>query len=275
MKIFDLHVHDFMNDVSPEAFVAKIGEAGIYGAGVFSPPPLETKITGVAGMGFKERLDRVLNFCKDYPGRLFPVLWAHAHEDGAVEKAIEAAERGICAFKIICNNYYVGDDKSMELMHTIAKLNKPTVFHTGILWDGTPSGQYNRPINWEYLIDIPRLKFAMAHCSWPWYDECIAVYGKFNQANKGKPDACEVFFDLTPGTPVAYRRDLLTKLFTVGYDVKHNIIFGTDCLLDFDVQFATMWQDVDNGLYYELGVDAETKKCIYHDNFLRFMGVTG
>lgn len=28
-----------------------------------------------------------------------------------------------------------------------------------------------------------------------------------------------MFLDLTPGTPEIYRRDLLTKLFTIGYDV--------------------------------------------------------
>ena len=274
MQIYDLHVHDFNHDITPEAFVAQLGEAGIYGAGVFSPPPSEARKGGKDGMGFKQRLDRVLNFCKEYPGRLFPVLWMHAYEDGAVEMAKEAAERGISAFKIICNNYYVGDDKSMELMNTIAKLNKSTVFHTGILWDGTPSGQYNRPINWEYLMDIPKLKFAMAHCSWPWYDECIAVYGKVNVANKGNPDACEIFFDLTPGTPVIYRRDLLTKLFAIyGNDVKHNIIFGTDCLLSYDVEGAKKWQEVDNGIYHELGVYAEASPYIYRDNFLRFMGV--
>ncbi len=62
----------------------------------------------------------------------------------------------------------------------------------------------------------------MGHCSWPWYDECIALYGKFLNALE-KDGAPEMFFDLTPGTPVIYRRDLLTKLFTVGYDVPDNI----------------------------------------------------
>ena len=273
MKMYDLHVHDFNNDVSPEVFLSKLAEAGIYGAGVFSLPPVEFGWSW--GRPYEERVSRVLSFCEKHADQLFPVLWIHAHEENAVEKAADAVGRGIAAFKIICNNYYVGDDKSMKLMSKIAELNKPTVFHTGILWDTTPSGKYNRPVNWEYLMDIPKLRFAMAHCSWPWYDECIAVYGKINNANKNKPDACEVFFDLTPGTPVPYRRDLLTKLFTVGYDVKHNIIFGTDCKLDYNAAYSKKWQDIDNGLYHEIGVDAETIKCIYHDNFLRFLGIKG
>jgi len=273
MKIYDLHIHDFLHEIPPEDFISRLAKAGVYGAGVFSPPP-----TGVGfnfpGLPYEERISRVLSFCERYPDRLYPVLWIHAHEDGIIEKAVDAANRGIFAFKIICNNYYVGDDKSMKLMSVIAELKKSVVFHTGILWDGTPSGKYNRPVNWEYLIDIPKLKFAMAHCSWPWYDECIAVYGKIQNAYETKPNACEMFFDLTPGTPVIYRRDLLTKLFTVGYNVKNNIIFGTDCLTDYDIEASKKWQDVDNGLYHEIGVDAETVRRIYRDNFLRFMGVT-
>ncbi|MCL2420940.1 MAG: amidohydrolase family protein [Defluviitaleaceae bacterium] len=272
MKKFDLHIHDFLDDVTPEAFLSQLSDAGIYGAGVFSPPPPEAPFNG---MPYEERISRVLAFCKNYPGRLYPVLWMHAYEDGAVEKAIDAAGRGIAAFKIICNNYYVGDDKSLELMHTIAKVKKPVIFHTGILWDGTASAIYNRPINWECLINVPGLKFATAHCSWPWYDECIALYGKFQHAYSLNPDmSCEMFFDLTPGTPVPYRRDLLTKLFTVGYDVKHNIIFGTDCQTDYNAEWSLKWQNIDNGLYHEIGVDDETVQRIYRDNFLRFLGVT-
>ena len=60
----------------------------------------------------------------------------------------------------------------------------------------------------------------------------------------------------------------------MGYDVKHNILFGTDCnTTDYSVEWAKKWLDVDNGLYTELDVDAETRKCIYEDNFLRFFGL--
>ena len=272
MQNFDLHVHDFFDETTPEKFLSQLSEAGIYGAGVFSPPPESFK--RLQGASFEKRVDRVLSFCHEHPGRLFPVLWVHPYEDGIVENVAKAAEKGVAAFKIICNDYYVGDDKSMALMHTIAKLQKPIIFHTGILWDGTPSSIYNRPINWEPLIEVPKLKFAMAHCAWPWYDECIAVYGKIQNAYLANPDACEMFFDLTPGTPVPYRRDLLTKMFTVGYDVKHNIIFGTDCTTDYNAEWSLKWQEIDNGLYHEIGVDDETRQNIYRNNFLRFLGVT-
>ena len=268
MKIFDLHVHT-KNSAAPAAYVAQLAEAGVYGSAVFSQSP-----GNLAAESYEQRLSDVLAFCADYPGRLFPVLWIHPHEDGALEKAKDAAARGVAGFKVICNNFYVADDASMALMHVIAGLGKPVSFHSGILWDGTPSSNFNRPANWECLLDVPSLKFSLAHCSWPWYDECIALYGKIQHAYRSKPGACEMFFDLTPGTPVPYRRDLLTKLFTVGYDVKHNIMFGTDCLTEYRPEWSKQWQDIDNGLYHELGVDEETRRCIYQDNFLRFFGVT-
>ena len=279
MKIYDLHIHTRGNLGDPDALLKQLEEAGIYGAGIFSPRPLQgfpPVSPGIIadGMDYEERVENVLNFCKPYPDRLFPVLFIHPYEDGAVEKAKDAAARGIRGFKIMCNNYYVYDDTSMALISTIAKLNRPALFHTGILWDGTPSGDFNRPVNWEHMLDVPGLKFSTAHCAWPWYDECIALYGKLQNAYQTRKNACEMFLDLTPGTPVIYRRDLITKLHTVGYDVKHNILFGTDCATDYNVDYSKQWQEIDNGLYRELGVDEETRRCIYHDNFLRFFGVT-
>ena len=34
----------------------------------------------------------------------------------------------------------------------------------------------------EAGFDIPGLRFCCAHISWPWCEECVAVYGKFLNA---------------------------------------------------------------------------------------------
>lgn len=267
MKVLDLHVHSHMkNKETPENYLNKLEEAGIYGSGVFSPSPNR-------GDKAKARLDHVFEFCKNHPDRLFPVFFIGPHEDGAIDAAQEAIERGICAFKIICGDHYCYDDKTMELLHVIAKGGVSVCFHTGILWNGIPSAEFNRPANWEHMLKVPGLRFSTGHCGWPWIDECIALYGKIQNAHNNRSDLCEMFLDLTPGTPVAYRRELLTKLFTVGYDVKNHILFGTDSnTSDYSVEWARKWQDIDNGLYEELGVDIETRQNIYWNNILRFFG---
>ena len=113
----------------------------------------------------------------------------------------------------------------------------------------------------------------MGHCSWPWIDECIALYGKF--LNAERENHAEMFFDLTPGTPEIYRRELLTKLFTIGYDVPDNIMFGTDCDGEkYSVKWAKKWIDMDNEIYSSLKIPQNLINKIYFENLLRFLGKT-
>ena len=141
------------------------------------------------------------------------------------------------AFKVICANFYVYEEKSLELIREIAKLNKPIMFHTGILWDGLVSSNYNRPMNWEALLHIEGLRFSMGHCSWPWIDECIAMYGKFLDAKRRGQNTAEMYFDITPGTPDIYRHELFYKMFNIGYDVKNNILNASGSIFIFSKAF--------------------------------------
>ena len=211
MKIFDMHVHCKNTAPAPKKLLESMEKAGVYGGCVFSSPPKEQEYEGLGVLTFDERIEQVLSWTRGYEDRLFPVMWIHPFEEDIAEKVHEAVKRGIVAFKMICTNYYVHDERSMMLLREIAKLDVPVIFHTGILWDGNVSSQYNRPINWEALLDIEGIRFSMGHCSWPWVDECIALYGKFLHAkNEGKN--VDMFFDITPGTPKIYREELLTKL---------------------------------------------------------------
>ncbi|MBR5140515.1 MAG: DUF5596 domain-containing protein, partial [Clostridia bacterium] len=181
---------------------------------------------------------------------------------------------GVAAFKMICQDYYVYDEPSMTVLKEIARLGKPVIFHTGILWDGAVSSNYNRPLNWEHLLDIDGLKFSLGHCSWPWIDECVALYGKFlNALNNGKN--AEMFFDITPGTPEIYRKELFTKLYYAGYNSGDNIMFGTDSNANkYRAEWVGPWLDIDRKILDELGVSLENREKMYHDNLLRFLGKT-
>lgn len=273
MKILDGHIHLDSAQFSRQGLLERFAQAGVDGGVIFSQPPTEAVMSYSAP--FDDRLRRVLALTEGSGGALVPALWIHPHEPDACERAKVAARQGIMAFKMICDSYYPYEDDCLTLVRTIAALGKPIIFHSGILWDGGVTSQYNRPLHFEALIQVPKLRFSLAHCAWPWHDECIALYGKFlNTMAQNRACSAEMFFDLTPGTPKFYRRDLLQKLFGVGYDVRHNILFGSDCnVADYNVDWVKSWRAIDDGLYDELDVPADTRQCIYADNLLRFLGL--
>ncbi len=277
MKIFDMHLHSQRGKADPETFLKQLEEAGLYGACVFSPRPAlvrEGRNSYPTDATFEERLETLASWTKGYEGRLFPIMYMHPYEENAIEKVRLAVEAGVVGFKLTCDSYYIYEEKPMALLREFAKYDKPVFFHTGILWDGGVSSSYNRPINFEALIGIERLRFSMGHCSWPWVDECIAMYGKFLHSHKHCKPA-EMYFDLTPGTPVIYRRELLEKLYTVGYDVSNNVMFGTDMSVNtYKPAHAKEVLELDRSILLDLGISKDCFEKMYYKNLLRFLGLS-
>ncbi len=187
----------------------------------------------------------------------------------------QAVRRGAQGFKIICNKFIPGHPKVLKLIRKIAELKKPVLFHSGILWDGRASSVYNRPVEFESLLEIQGLKFSLAHMAWPWCDELLAVYGKFQNALALRPNlSIEMFIDITPGTPPLYRREALEKLFRIGYDVENNIIFGSDSnTCDYSESWTSQWIKRDNAIYRKLQLSKKVVNKIYSENLLRFLGI--
>ena len=280
MKFVDVHIHSGLNDANARdsrfdgaALVSRLEQAGFDAGVVFSQQP-----TGMLGShrSGHDRLDDLMKSCEGQEGKLFPVLWVHPDQPDIFDSIQEAAERGVVGFKCICTNFYVFEDKSLKMLEAIAAVDKPIMFHSGILWDDTESSKYNRPLHWESLCTMPNLRFSLAHCSWPWYDECLALYGKFLTNHMKHPELNnEMYFDMTPGTPVPYRRDLYTKLLLSGYDVQHNILWGTDCHAEkYNPEWTKKWFRIDNAIMDELGEPEETRELIFHKNMERFFGLT-
>ena len=273
MKIYDMHIHIYSEgkqfaSPSPATLIERLEAAGIYGGCVFSNYPEPSHPMGTP---FEKRLDELMAWVEGYEQRLFPVLWIHPDEEGILEKMDIAAERGVVGFKIICNNFYVYEEKCMALLRKSALMNKPVFFHSGILWDNQIGSIYNRPLNWEHLLPIPKLRFSMGHCSWPWIDECVALYGEFKYSSMIK-DGPEMFLDVTPGPPVAWRKELWTKLFA--FDGSKHILFGTDCSAGaYSPDYAKSWLAVDGKAMDELGIGESERELIYEANLMRFLGI--
>lgn len=272
MKIFDMHIHARNTKPNPELILANMEKTGVYGGCIFSNRPKE--YDAVHGTDFDERLEEVLGWTKGYKDRLFPILYIHPYEENIIENIRKAVERGISGFKIICADFYVYEERCMEVLREIARLDKPVIFHSGILWDGKESSKYNRPVHWEALVNIEGLRFSMGHCSWPWIDECIALYGQFMNASTVRKPA-EMFFDITPGTPEIYREELLRKLYMSGYDTGHNIMFGTDASAhNYNPAWSGKWLNIDGKILENIGVSKENLENLYCNNLMRFLGKT-
>ena len=209
-----------------EKLMANLHKAGFDGGVILSADPVKCR-----GMDPQKRMEDALAVCKgeEY---LFPLYWINPLDSDA------------------CSRYDPGCKESMRVLEKMASLNKPVLFHSGICWDGFNSANHNRPGNFEALIEIPHLRFTLAHVSWPWYDECIAVYGKFLNAHYMRPDlSCEMFIDLTPGTPRGYREEVFRHMVASEYEYRYNLIFGTDSLTTaYNVSWAREWQDRDDAL---------------------------
>ena len=174
MKVYDVHIHS-SSVLDSEQLLKQMAEAGVWGGSVFSQHPQCFSGLGRHSAVGRDRLSMVLEACKGQEGRLVPVLWIHPDEPDTIDLIAEAAERGIAAFKCICNSFYIGEEKGIRMLEAVAGTGKPIFFHSGILWDDSPSSKYNRPLNWEVLLDrssgtidrLQGLRFSLGPCSWP------------------------------------------------------------------------------------------------------------
>jgi predicted TIM-barrel fold metal-dependent hydrolase len=272
--ILDGHIHIGGDGTDTDDFADRLKEAGVDGGIIISQPPAAHGV-GRAERSVSQRLDELMRVDRAAP-RLYPFFWIDPVDPSAANQVEEALARGVAGFKVICSAHEPGDPRAIDVYRAIAACGKPILFHSGILWDGTDSSRFNRPALFECLLEVEGLRFALAHISWPWCDELIAVYGKFLAARRHRSDlSVEVFIDVTPGTPLIYRRDALTKIFTVGYDVESNVFFGSDGNTNaYPSNYAREWIARDNAIYDELALDDATRERIYSANLMRFLGIS-
>ena len=278
----DCHIHSNVSDCGLD-IISSIKAGGFDGGIVFSHSPSR----GLGGAPSpRERIDAVLKITNGHK-YLFPFFWIDPTEPDAVNQVELAVSKGILGFKIICSKHFPCDERAMPVYKRIAEFDKPLMFHSGILYDGkNASGNFNRPCNFEGLLSVEKLRFSLAHVSWPWTDECIAVYGKFNNAlshSKESSPAGEMFVDLTPGTPVPYRKPMFDRLLFSGYNIKKNLIYGIDNILSpYSISWAGDFLKLDESIfdeYYKTGgmfgikLDDDFKDYLYYKNTIRFIGL--
>ena len=269
---YDAHTHVYPGIPDPERLARSFAAAGLAGGVVFSRCPNSWQVPGAKLLSPEEAMDNVIEWCSGLPS-IYPFYWIDPGADNAVELVDMAVEKGIYGFKVIRGAEMPVDPKALKVYRRMAEKGKPVTFHCGILWDRPDSSDYFRPANWEGLLEAPNLRFALAHVSWPWCDECVAVYGKMlNAIVRRGLDVPEMFIDTTPGTPRLYRRDALMKVFTVGYDVTNHVMYGTDCRVNrYNVDWSLGWQRTDDNCLTEFGSGKDMGDDYYRLGLCRFL----
>lgn len=274
--IIDCHVHTNPQPQSKEELIKQIDIAGIdrivllsYSPASFYRESVEDEIFGKP-VTPALALEQVMEWAA-FSDRVIPFFWIDPLDGDAFAQVDKAAAAGIAGFKVICNRFFPGDSRPMQVWEHIAKTNKPILFHSGIFYGNGPWSQYSRPVGFEPLFEIPKLRFALAHVSWPWCDECLAVFGYWQNRTHRRTTSAEMFIDTTPGTPYIYRKEVFSKIYTIGCDIENNLIFGTDCTSKYSSDYAKRILAMDKEALDNTEVSAEQRDKYYGRNMLRFL----
>lgn len=263
MKVIDAHVH-LRDNTTPSDVEAFIEGTNIAEACVIS------RICAGAGEKVREYVEELA----DLHAKAGDVIHPFALIDPTYEKAPEVLEWavrdcGIVGLKLLPENFHIRDERARALYGLAGELGIPILIHTGILWRPGDNADFCRPGHMEVMWDYPQTRFAMAHISWPWTDECIAVAQKFKMM---RPEIEQAFVDITPGTPQSYRKDALAKCIeNVGIE---RMLYGSDSSLPTGWRTGGHWPS-DQALLDELDVSRVDQEKLFYYNARRFVARSG
>ncbi|MQA11331.1 MAG: amidohydrolase family protein [Pseudonocardiaceae bacterium] len=170
---------------------------------------------------------------------------------------------GVCGFKFhpSLQGFSPNDRMAYPLYEVIEELGVPALFHTGQtgIGAGVPGGggirlRYSNPMLIDDVaVDFPELHIILAHPSFPWQDEALAVATH-------KP---YVYIDLSGWSPKYFPPQLVKYANSL---LKHKILFGSD----FPVITPDRWlADFD-----KLEMKPEVRPLILKENAARLLGLT-
>ena len=180
-----------------------------------------------AGMG-RQRLGNaeVLEAAAANPDVLIPFASVDPHKGKlGVREAREWIERGARGFKFHPNTqaFWPNDRAFYPLYEVIAEAGLIALFHSGTtgIGAGMPGGggvrlKYSNPMAVDDVAaDFPALDIILAHPSFPWQDEALAIAVH-------KPN---VYIDLSGWSPKYFPENLIRYTNT---QLKHKMLFGSD-----------------------------------------------
>jgi predicted TIM-barrel fold metal-dependent hydrolase len=145
----------------------------------------------------------------------------HAGADEA-ERLIKAGARGF-KFHPPSQGFYANDQRMYALYEVIAAARLPALFHTGQTAVGQGAGagggirlKYGNPIYLDDVaVDFPDMPIIMAHPSFPWQEEALAI----------AMHKAQVYIDLSGWSPKYFPPQLVQYANTL---IKNKVLFGSD-----------------------------------------------
>ncbi|HEV7663614.1 MAG TPA: amidohydrolase family protein [Chloroflexota bacterium] len=138
------------------------------------------------------------------------------------ERLIKAGAQGF-KFHPPSQGFYANDQRMYPLYEVIAAAKLPALFHTGQTAVGQGSGagggirlKYGNPIYLDDVaVDFPDMPIIMAHPSFPWQEEALAI--ALHKA--------QVYIDLSGWSPKYFPPMLVQYANTL---LKNKVLFGSD-----------------------------------------------
>ena len=279
----DVHTHAERNDDRPQDPVtSEILEAAAEYFGGSPPQPTaqevadhyrERKMLAViftvddeAGMG-RRRLgnDEVLAAAEANPDVLIPFASVDPHKGKlGVREARELIERGVRGFKFHPNlqAFWPNDRDFYPLYEVIAEAGLIALFHSGTtgIGAGMPGGggvrlKYSNPMLVDDVAaDFPELDIILAHPSFPWQDEALAIAVH-------KPN---VYIDLSGWSPKYFPENLIRY---TNSQLKRKMLFGSD--------YPMISPDRWLADFEALPIKDEVRPLVLKENAARLLGLTG
>jgi uncharacterized protein len=172
-------------------------------------------------------------------------------------------EHGVRGFKFhpSMQAFSPSDRMAYPVYEAIEELGVPALFHTGQtgIGAGVPGGggvrlKYSNPLELDDVaVDFPALQIILAHPSFPWQDEALAVATH-------KPN---VYIDLSGWAPKYFPPQLIRYANTL---LKHKVLFGSDYPVITPDRWLADFEAID--------IKPEVRPLILKDNAASLLGIT-
>lgn len=199
-----------------------------------------------------------------HPDVLIPFASISPHRGAAGVAAARrlVTEHGVRGFKFhpSLQGFFPDDPVAYPLYQAIEELGVPALFHSGQtgIGAGMPGGggirlKYSDPMRLDDVAaDFPGMTVVIAHPSFPWQDEALAV--ATHKAN--------VYIDLSGWSPKYFPPQLVQYANTL---LRHKVLFGSD----FPLIAPDRWMaDFD-----ALPIKDEVRPLVLKDNAIRMLGL--